>query len=78
MTLNNNDEKSYIALMRVLQEAQLKELEWRECRSYFLAEKLQINPQTQILEIEGFLKGNYLNPNQLVHITGTNSFPLYF
>lgn len=56
--------------MRVVQEVTLKELEWREIRSYFLAEKLQINPQNQMLEIEGFLKGNYFSPNQIVHITG--------
>ena len=56
--------------MRTLQEVNLKELEWREIRSYMLAEKLQVDPQNQILEIEGFLKGNSYNPNQLIHITG--------
>jgi len=56
--------------MRILQEVPLTKLEWREMRSYLLAEKLQVNPQNQTLEIEGFLKGNYFSPNQLVHITG--------
>jgi len=65
-----------MALMRVLQEVPLKQLEWREIRSYLLAEKLQVNPQNQLLEIEGFMKGNYFNPNQLVHITGYGDYPV--
>lgn len=76
VALNNNDPKSYLALMRVLQEVTLKQLEWREIRTYLLAEKLQVNPQNQLLEIEGFLKGNYFNPNQLVHITGYGDYPV--
>ena len=70
IVLNNNDPKTYLALMRTLQEVNLKELEWREIRSYMLAEKLQVDPQNQLLEIEGFLKGSSFNPNQLIHITG--------
>ena len=59
-----------MALIKVLQEVPLKQLEWREIRSYLLAEKLQVDPHNQLLEIEGFVKGNYFNPNQPAHITG--------
>jgi hypothetical protein len=70
VTLSNNDPRTYFNLLRTLQELHVKELDWREIRSYFLAEKLQVNQQTGTLEIEGFIKGNFYNPNQLVHVTG--------
>jgi len=76
ISLNNNDAKTYFAFMRLLQEIPLKQLDWREIRSYFLTEKVQVNPENGILEVEGFLKGNYYNPNQLVHITGYGDFPV--
>lgn len=74
VTLSNNDPRTYFNLLRTLQELHVKELEWREIRSYFLAEKLQVNQQTGTLEIEGFIKGNFYNPNQLVHVTGFGDY----
>jgi len=39
-----------------------------------LADKISVNPQTGFLEVEGFLKGTYLNPNQIIHITGYGDY----
>lgn len=39
-----------------------------------LAESARYDPSTQRLEVTGFLKGNCINANQLVHITGIDDF----
>jgi hypothetical protein len=49
-------------------------LTWRDNRAYMLAESAKYDKNTQSLEVVGFLKGNCINANQLVHITGLDDF----
>lgn len=41
-----------------------------------LAEEINYQPSTKSLEVVGFLKGNCINANQLVHITGIDDFEI--
>lgn len=57
------DESSILAFLRRLQSIPTKILEWRDSRGYLLADQVSYNQQTELLEVTGFLKGNYLNAN---------------
>ena len=44
VALNNTDAKTYFNMMRTLQTINLKELAWRENRSYLMTEKVSFDP----------------------------------
>ncbi|KRX00267.1 hypothetical protein PPERSA_10766 [Pseudocohnilembus persalinus] len=70
------DEATILPYLRKLQTTPLQSLTWREDRGYMLADKVSFNQNTQLLEVEGFLKGNYLNANQLMHVTGYDDYQI--
>lgn len=66
--------ESIFYYLRMLQTGHPKPLTWRENRGYMLAESVTYHNMTQSLEVTGFLKGNCVHANQLVHLTGIDDF----
>lgn len=68
------DHGEIFQFLRSLQSTNPIPLAFRDNRPYMLAESAKYDPTTQQLQVVGFLKGNCINANQLVHITGIDDF----
>jgi len=73
-----DDEKDAHQFVRFLCETKVSQLSWRNIRPYMLVDKLDYKSYDDMegpadfgtLSISGYLRGFYLNPNNVVHITG--------
>ena len=74
-TLNIETESDVSTLFRTLDSCGLAAQPWKQERGYLLADKVEVNEDGQVV-VCGFLKGNCVNANQLVHITGVDDFQI--
>eukprot|EP01125_Pyxidicula_operculata_P007229 TRINITY_DN2458_c0_g1_i1.p1 TRINITY_DN2458_c0_g1~~TRINITY_DN2458_c0_g1_i1.p1 ORF type:complete len:796 (-),score=222.33 TRINITY_DN2458_c0_g1_i1:16-2226(-) len=73
LPVDTNTEASQ--LLRFLCESKLSTIYWREARPHMLVDKIDFksyNNGTEFgtLQVSGYLRGNSLNPNLVLHITG--------
>ena len=80
--LGENDKITYIKadqdyqkLLRQMDTVSLSLQPWKSQRGYMLIENYTINSQNSVT-FHGYLKGNCINANQLVHINGFEDYAL--
>lgn len=73
MTMQSNNDIS--TLFRTLDSCSLASQPWKKERGYLLADHVQVNDKGSVV-VSGFLKGNCINANQLVHVTGLDDFQI--
>lgn len=61
-------------LLRAISVMHLRSLKWREFRPYFVAEELIDNGDD--FEVRGYVHGNNLSANQLLHLTDHGTFQI--
>lgn len=71
MAMQTNNDIS--TLFRTLDSCGLVRQSWKEERGYLLADQVEVNEQGSVM-VSGFLKGNCINSNQIVHVTGLDDF----
>lgn len=59
--------------MRTCDSCSLSNQAWKSDRSYILADQVEAGQNGSII-VSGFLKGNCINANQIVHVTGADDF----
>jgi pre-rRNA-processing protein TSR1 len=77
LTLDTVEDAAQV--VRFLCDMKIKSVHWRECRPYLLAERIIFkahpeNPHVGTLLLTGYLRGNRLNPNNLVHLPDYGDF----
>lgn len=60
-------------LIRTIDSINMKRQAWKNQRGYMMVENVKM-AENGSLVLEGFLKGNCVNANQLIHITGIDDF----
>lgn len=60
-------------LIRTIDSINVHTQAWKSQRGYLLVENVAKTSSGQVV-LQGFLKGNCVNANQLVHITGLDDF----
>jgi len=68
-------------IIRFVCNSKLRDVRWREIRPYLLADKIQFNlnendTENGTLLVSGYLRGNDLNVNNIVHIPDLGDFQL--
>lgn len=71
---NNYDD--IFTLLRRLQNIPETKLPWRDMRGYMLVDKISYDNEKGLTFVEGFLKGNAVHANQLIHITGMDDYEI--
>jgi len=61
------------SLLRTFDSCGLVQQTWKNERGFILADHVEMNSEGSIT-VSGFVKGNCINPNQLVHVTGIDDF----
>lgn len=49
---------------------------WKSERGYMLVQNVSIDEKSNNVTFHGFLKGNCVNANQLVHVTGFEDYAI--
>lgn len=62
-------------LIRTIDSINVQGQSWKSQRGYMLVENITKAPNGNIV-LQGFLKGNCVNANQLIHITGLDDFEI--
>ena len=62
-------------LLRLMDAAHVDRQQWKTQRGCVLVDNI-VQASEETLTVEGFLKGNCINPNQLVHITGFDDYQI--
>lgn len=73
ITLHNNSD--ILSLIRTLDSTGLVLQPWKKDRGYLLADSVELDSQGKVV-VSGYLKGNCINANQLVHITGFDDYQI--
>lgn len=53
------------------------EQSWKKDRGYMMVEDITTDPESQYLTFHGYLKGNCIHQNQLVHVTGFDDYQIF-
>lgn len=71
VTMQSNNDIS--TLFRTFDSCSLVSQVWKRERGYLLADQIEVDSKGAVV-VSGFLKGNCINANQLVHVTGLDDF----
>lgn len=82
--LGENDRINYLKgnqhelnkLLRQIDTTTPEEQPWKKERGYMLIEDITTDATSGNLTFHGFLKGNCVNANQLVHVTGFDDYEI--
>lgn len=69
-------DEDYTTLVRAVSVLKLRQLKWREMRPYMVVEGGDYNDESTTLTVHGYLRGNQLSANQLIHITDHGTFQI--
>ncbi len=72
VTILNDQDRG--KLVRTLDTVHVNPQPWKAQRGYMLVENLK--RENNMIVLEGFLKGNCINANQLVHLTGFDDYEI--
>ncbi|KAN0045316.1 hypothetical protein ACTA71_005693 [Dictyostelium dimigraforme] len=74
LPMDTNDECSQV--LRYIENIHVNEIIWRKVRPYLLIEKSTYIPETKVVTIDGFIRGNNLSAKQIIHIPDYGDFQI--
>ncbi|KAM9982454.1 hypothetical protein ACTFIZ_006995 [Dictyostelium cf. discoideum] len=74
LPMDTNDECSQV--LRYIENIHVNEIIWRKVRPYMLIEKSSYIPETNVVTIDGFIRGNNLSAKQIIHIPDYGDFQI--